>query len=121
MDQSPVTNSDSPLVQPNLLPSSPVPSLRDRIEYYAALSLLKLLGALPHRLTRALCAILAFLSYWFWPRLRKVGLFNLRLAFPDWPESQRRKVLSGLFRNFGRMLADFAHFPRWNRSNIENA
>ena len=25
----------------------------------------------------------------------------------------------GLFRNFGRMLADFAHFPAWNRQNIE--
>ena len=102
---------------PPYLPSGP--SLRHRTEYYAALGLLKMLGFLPHHLTRALCALLAFLSYWFWPRLRKVGLTNLRLAFPDWPESQRRKVLFRLFRNFGRMLADFAHFPHWNRSNIE--
>ena len=67
-----------------------------------------------------ICAFLALVSYWVWPRLRKVGLFNLRLAFPDWPESKRREVLAGLFRNFGRMLADFSHFPHWNRSNIEN-
>jgi KDO2-lipid IV(A) lauroyltransferase len=68
---------------------------------------------------RAFCAVLAGLSYWFWPRLRKVGLFNLRLAFPEWSEGERRRVLSGLFRNFGRTLADFAHFPRLNRQNIE--
>ena len=120
MDPTMVTNSATPPPRLNLAQPSPRTSLRHRMEYYAALILLKLLGALPHRLTRALCTILAFLSYWFWPRLRTVGLFNLKLAFPDWPESQRRKVLSGLFRNFGRMLADFAHIPRWNRGNIEN-
>ena len=59
------------------------------------------------------------LVYCLWARLRRVGLFNLRLAFPDWSERQRHRVLRGLFRNLGRMLADFAHFPRWNRANIE--
>jgi len=104
---------------PNLTPHSSRPSRRHRVEYYAALALLRLLGFLPHRIARALCELLALLSYRFWPRLRKVGLFNLKLAFPDWPESRRRSVLVNVFRNFGRMLADFAHFPRWNRSNIE--
>ncbi len=92
---------------------------RHRVEYIAALVILKLLGRIPHRLSRAVCAVLAALAYWFWPRLRRVGLFNLRLAFPDWTGRQRRRVLFGLFRNFGRMLADFSHFPRLNRQNIE--
>jgi KDO2-lipid IV(A) lauroyltransferase len=95
------------------------PSLRHRVEYCVALSVLKVLGALPHRLARAVCALLAALCYWAWRRLRNVGLFNLRLAFPDWSERDRRRVLLGLFRNFGRTLADFAHFPHWNRANIE--
>ena len=119
MGQPTPTNSGTPPPRPNPVLASSHPSLRQRMEYYAAAGLLKALGFLPHRLTRALCAFLAFLSYWVWPRLRKVGLTNLRLAFPDWPESRRRKVLFSLFRNFGRMLADFAHFPQWNRSNIE--
>jgi KDO2-lipid IV(A) lauroyltransferase len=92
---------------------------RHRVEYLAAALVLQFLGRLPHRLARAICAILALLSYWFWPRLRRVGLFNLRLAFPDWTEARRRQVLRGLFRNFGRMLADFAHFRHWRRDNIE--
>jgi KDO2-lipid IV(A) lauroyltransferase len=94
-------------------------SIGRRIEYWAVLGALKLLGTVPHRVARGGCAVLAFLSYWLWPRLRRVGLFNLSLAFPQWSERRRRRALFGLFRNFGRMLADFAHFPSWNRQNIE--
>lgn len=94
-------------------------SFRHRAEYFVAISMLKFLGWLPHPLARLVCGELAALSYRLWPRLRRVGLFNLRLAFPEWSDRQRRRVLFGLFRNFGRMLADFSHFPRWNRGNIE--
>lgn len=95
------------------------PLFRHRVEAAVAESLLKLLGWLPHRVARAACGVLAVLSYSFWPRLRRVGLFNLRLAFPEWDDRKRRKVLMGEFRNLGRMLADFAHFPRLSRENIE--
>ena len=53
MDPTTVTNSGSPPARLNLAQASSRPSLRHRIEYYSALSLLKLLGALPHRLARA--------------------------------------------------------------------
>lgn len=99
--------------------SSRKPLLRHRIEFLAARSVLGFLGWLPHRLARGVCAVLAALSYAFWPRLRQVGLCNLRIAFPDWQDKQRRRVLLGQFRNLGRMLADFAHFPHLNRGNIE--
>jgi KDO2-lipid IV(A) lauroyltransferase len=95
-------------------------SLGQRLEYWAAWVLLKTLGWLPHRQARHVCAVLAALSYGLWPRLRRVGLFNLRLAFPYWSQRQRRRVIFRLFQNFGRMLADFAHFPGWNRENIES-
>ena len=95
------------------------PSYRHRLECTAVLAALKVLGWLPHRVARGVCALLAALAYWFWPRLRRVGLFNLRLAFPDWTERRRRRVLFGVFSNFGRMLADFAGFPKLDRGNIE--
>jgi len=94
-------------------------AFRHRVEYLAAAGLLRFLGCLPHSITRGICAALAAVVYWVWPRLRRVGLFNLRLAFPDWDERRRRRVLAGLFRGFGRMLADFSHFPRLTRENIE--
>ncbi|HEV2349429.1 MAG TPA: lysophospholipid acyltransferase family protein [Terriglobia bacterium] len=107
--------ADAP--EPARLPR--LPTARQRFEYYAAYAVLKLLGWLPHRLARGACGILAALSYWLWPRLRRVGLFNLGLAFPEWSGRDRRRVLFGLFQNLGRMLADFAHFPHMNRANIE--
>ena len=93
--------------------------LRHRLEYAAAAGALKVLGWLPHSLSRVACAVLGALSYWLWPRLRQVGLFNLRLAFPDWSERRRRQVLFRFFQNLGRMLADFSQFPRLDRANIE--
>ncbi|MGO9270193.1 MAG: lysophospholipid acyltransferase family protein [Terriglobia bacterium] len=94
-------------------------SLRHRLEYAFVAGLLTFLGWFPHPLARTMCRVLATLCYWLWPRLRRVGSFNLQLAFPDWSPRQRRRALFGLFQNFGRMLADFTHFPAWSRDNIE--
>jgi KDO2-lipid IV(A) lauroyltransferase len=101
-------------------PTPPHVTLSHRVQYWSVKGVLKLLGWLPHKLARVVCAVLAAVSYWLWPRLRHVGLFNLRLAFPDWSDSERRKTIFNLFQNFGRMLADFAHFPYWHRANIES-
>lgn len=107
---------DAPAGQDGAIPR---PTFRQRLEYFAASGILTLLGWLPRPLARALCTGLAALSYWLWPRLRRVGFFNLRLVFPEKSEREIRKVLFGLFQNLGRMLADFAYFPRLNRGNIE--
>jgi KDO2-lipid IV(A) lauroyltransferase len=90
-----------------------------RVEYVAGAGILRLLGLLPRGAARAVCEVIAAGSYYLWPRLRRVGLFNLRLAFPDWTERRRRQVLFQTFRGFGRMMADFASFPRLQHSNIE--
>ncbi len=90
-----------------------------RLEYWVARGVLRMLGRMPHRVARLSCSGLAALSYAFWPRLRSVGLRNLELAYPEWPLRRRRQILFRSFQNLGRTLADFAHFPRWNRANIE--
>jgi Kdo2-lipid IVA lauroyltransferase/acyltransferase len=112
----------SPLPLPQTAPPVDAvvrPVFRHRIENFLARALLWLLGWVPHHVARLLCQGLAWTSYWLWPRLRRVGLFNLSLAYPQWSSRQRRRVLLGNFRSLGRMLADFASFPRWNRGNIE--
>jgi len=91
-----------------------------RLEYWAAKGLLGALGKIPHRAARSVCIAIAALSYWIWPRLRRTGLWNLQLAYPEWTPRRRRQVLFASFMNLGRMLADFAHFPHWNRDNIES-
>lgn len=95
-------------------------SVRHRLEFIVASSILRILGAIPHRIARSICSLLASVCYWVWPRLRRVGLVNLSLAYPDWTSRQRRRVLFSSFRNLGRMLADFAHFPHLSRQNIED-
>ena len=101
--------------------AAPRPSFRHRVEYLAAASLLRFLAILPRPLALAVCEFVAAGSYFLWPRLRQVGLFNLQQAFPEWPETARRRVLFRTFRGFGRMLADFSRFPRLTRGNIERA
>jgi Kdo2-lipid IVA lauroyltransferase/acyltransferase len=95
------------------------PSFRQRVEYWAAKTVLAWLGWVPHRVARGICAVLAALCYCLWRRLRAVGLRNLELAYPDWDLRRRQQILFASFQNLGRMLADFAHFPHCNRSNIE--
>jgi Kdo2-lipid IVA lauroyltransferase/acyltransferase len=104
---------------PPLEPAQPRARWRHRLEYALAWVILKFFGLIPHRLARVACFFVAMLCYWFWPRLRRVGMFNLGIAFPGWSVPRRKKVLHGLFRNFGRMLADFAHFPHFHKDNIE--
>lgn len=53
------------------------------------------------------------------PRLRKTAEFNLRIAFPDWNEHQRKAVIRGMLRNLGWMAAEFARFPKYTKQNIE--
>lgn len=91
---------------------------RHRVEYLAGAGVLRLLGSLPRAGARVVCEVIAAGSYYLWPRLRQVGLFNLRMAFPGWSERQRRRTLFRTFRGFGRMMADFASFPHLTRDNI---
>lgn len=120
MKSAVIDNAPQIPAPPEQAASRPHATFNQRLQYWSALAALKTLGWLPHRLARKVCAVLAALSYRLWPRLRRVGLLNLRMAFPDWTERQRREVIYGLFQSFGRMLADFAHFPNWNRHNIES-
>ena len=53
------------------------------------------------------------------PRLRKTAELNLRIAFPDWNDAQRKAVIRRMLRNLGWMAAEFARFPSYTRENIE--
>jgi len=75
---------------------------------------------LPRPVARGLAAGTARLLLWFLPQLRKTAELNLRLAFPDWTEAQRRGALKGMARNLGWMAAEFARLPGYTRDNIED-
>ena len=93
--------------------------MKEWIEYAAVWAILNVLGALPHGPARGLAAAVASALYGLLPKLRRTAEFNLRLAFPEWDDARRREVIRGMVRNLGWMAAEFAHFPRYTRENIE--
>lgn len=93
--------------------------MRQRLEYAIAWTAIKFLGLLPRPLARWVAAQFGAFLFALQPRWRRIALFNLQLAFPDWQEPQRRRVVRQMVRNLGWMAAEFAHFPRYTRHNIE--
>ena len=51
-------------------------------------------------------------------RLRKVGLRNLDLAFPEKTRKEKLQILRVLFKGLGRQLAEFALFPRYRKETV---
>jgi KDO2-lipid IV(A) lauroyltransferase len=94
--------------------------MREWIEYTAVWVILKALGVLPRPMARSLAAGVVKLIYALLPRLRKVAKVNLRIAFPEWSEAQRKTVERGMLRNLGWMAAEFAWFPKHSKENIED-
>ena len=93
--------------------------MRESLEYAAAWTGIKLLGMLPRPAARFVGARFAGIAYFFRPPLRRAALFNLRLAFPDWTDAQRRQVIRGMIRQIGWMAGEFSQFPKYTRENIE--
>lgn len=92
--------------------------MRHRLEYALAWVLVRGIGSLPRPLARAVAISLAWLIYLLHGRLRRVGMRNLELAFPDKSPAQRRKILRGTFTSLGRQLAEVCLFPRYTPGNV---
>jgi len=77
------------------------------------------MGAMPRPLARFTGARLAAFLLRLRPGLRRAAMENLHLAFPEWSKKRRQAVIWGMARQLGWMGAEFAHFPRDTRENIE--
>ena len=93
--------------------------MKNWLEYAVVWLLLVGLGFLPRSMARSVAAGLARLLYSVLPKLKKTAEINLRIAFPDWSDTQRQSVICGMLRNLGWMAAEFARFPRYTKQNIE--
>ena len=94
--------------------------MRQRLEYAAAWPFIKIFGILPRPLARA-CAIgLALIVYLSHCRLRRVGMRNLAMAFPEKSEAERARILRGEFISLGRQLAEVCQLPRYTLENVSD-
>lgn len=53
------------------------------------------------------------------PRLRRIAMRNLALAYPLEPPAFHRRIADGVFRSVARLLWVFARFPGIHRGNVE--
>jgi KDO2-lipid IV(A) lauroyltransferase len=92
--------------------------MRYRFEYFPVLLLAKFIGLLPRSLARAFCISIGLLVYTLHPRLRRVGMRNLDLAFPQKSKKEKKRILRGLYKSLGRQLAEFCLLLRYSRRNV---
>ncbi len=93
--------------------------MRRKLEYAVAWPFIKLLGTLPRRWSRAFAIGLAQIFYLLHVRLRRVGMRNLELAFPEKSPAERARILRGEFTSLGRQLAEVCQFPRYTLGNVD--
>jgi KDO2-lipid IV(A) lauroyltransferase len=93
--------------------------MRRKLEYAAAWPFIKILGLVPRRLSRAVAIGLGRAVYLLHVRLRRVGMRNLALAFPEKSEAERAGILCGVFTSLGRQLAEVCQFPRYTPENVD--
>jgi KDO2-lipid IV(A) lauroyltransferase len=97
----------------------PVSTFRSGLELRLAQGLLGGLRALPLESAGALMAGVVGLGPLVAPRLRRIGLDNLRQAFPERPPEWHVETLRESFRNLGRLAAEVAHFDELDRARME--
>jgi KDO2-lipid IV(A) lauroyltransferase len=93
-------------------------SMRQRLEYAPVWLIVKTVGKLPRPLARAVGIWLAWTVYLLHGRLRRVGMRNLAMAFPEKSQRERARILRGEFTSLGRQLAEVCLFPRYTRENV---
>lgn len=93
--------------------------MKEWLAYAAAWLVLKTVGALPRRTATGLATCVVALFFRARPKLQRTAAYNLRLAFPDWTEAQRKETMRKMVRSLGRMAAEFARLPRLTKDNVQ--
>ncbi len=92
--------------------------LRYRLEYVGLRLVTGVLGTLPLAVAMQLAAVVAALVIRIaWP-IRRIGLTNLAIAFPEKSAAERYAILVASYRNLGRMIAECAHLAALTPANV---
>jgi Kdo2-lipid IVA lauroyltransferase/acyltransferase len=89
------------------------PTFRHKLEFAVLWLFIQVLGILPRRLARAIGVMIGAIAYNVLGRLRRVGLRNLGLAFPQMPDEEHARLLRLEYRNLGWLLAEFCQMPAY--------
>jgi len=92
--------------------------MRHRLEYVLAWCVVKTIGALPRPLARLVGVTLGQLIYLLHGKLRRVGMRNLAIAFPEKSAAERRKIVRKVFTSLGRQFAEVCLFPTYTSESV---
>jgi Kdo2-lipid IVA lauroyltransferase/acyltransferase len=89
-----------------------------RLQYWPLLAFVRFVGVLPRPLAHGAGQLVGAIVYYLHPRLRRVGMRNLEMAFREKTPRERRKILRGVYLSLGRLLGEFCLFPSYTRENV---
>jgi Kdo2-lipid IVA lauroyltransferase/acyltransferase len=91
--------------------------MRRQLEFACVWIAVRVLRALPRPLSRGVGISLGLAAYMASGRLRRVGVRNLQIAFPQLSDAERRRIVRQLFVGLGRQLSEFCQFPSYTAEN----
>jgi KDO2-lipid IV(A) lauroyltransferase len=86
-------------------------SVRETAEFAVVWLFVHGVRLLPRRVARAVGAAIGAIAFRALGRLRRVGIRNLELAFPEMKAADRESILRSEYRNLGFLLAEFCKMP----------
>jgi KDO2-lipid IV(A) lauroyltransferase len=93
-------------------------SVRETAEFAVVWVFVYGVRLLPRGLARAIGAAIGAVAFRGLGRLRRVGLRNLELAFPEMTPQQRLAILRSEYRNLGFLLAEFCKMPGYTAATV---
>jgi KDO2-lipid IV(A) lauroyltransferase len=89
-------------------------TLRERAENWVLRWMVGAVGLLPRSAARAVGAGIGAAAWVLLSRLRRVGMRNLELAFPEKLEAERTTILRGVYRSLGWEIGEFCKMKRYS-------
>ena len=93
---------------------------RASLEYLPVAALVRMFAAMPFERAVKVGASLGSMIMRLDFGNRPIAIKNLEIAFPELDRDARLKILADMYRNWGRVIAEWAHSGELNRANSEN-
>ncbi len=87
-------------------------------QYLLVRTILTVLSILPRRLALWAGIAVSQAAYLGLKRLRRVGMRNLAMVFPEKSEAEHRRLLRASFANLGRLLGELGHMKRYDTARL---
>ncbi len=95
-------------------------ALRARLEYLPISAMVRTLAAMPLQRAVTVGASMGAIAMRLDLPNRKIALKNLSIAFPVLDRAAHLRILGAMYRDWGRMMAEWTHHRELTRANIES-